>query len=102
MVNTGDLHVGVYDLTDNIMYVADARDTKDTGPLEAFRRQFIKIDLNVEVAHTATWLDTPSLKIMNEGESSISDRQRWKLKNWMTCKSESVPVIIIEQVILEL
>lgn len=54
MVKTGDLHVGVYDLTDNIMYVADARDTKDTGPLEAFRRQFIKIDLNVEVAHTAT------------------------------------------------
>ena len=42
VVKTGDLHVGVYDLTDNIMYVANARGTNDTGPLEAYRRQFIK------------------------------------------------------------
>ena len=49
---TGDLPVGVYGLNDNIMYVANARGTNDTGPLEAFRWQFIKIDLNVEFART--------------------------------------------------
>jgi hypothetical protein len=51
-VKTGDLHVGVYDLTDNIMYVANARGTNETGPLEAYSRQFVKVDLNVEFSRT--------------------------------------------------
>jgi hypothetical protein len=51
-VKTGDLHVGVYDLTDNIMYVANARSTNGTGPLEAYKRQFVKVDLKVEFART--------------------------------------------------
>jgi len=52
IVKTGDLHIGVYDLTDNIMYVANARSANGTGPLEAYKRQFVKVDLNVEYART--------------------------------------------------
>jgi hypothetical protein len=48
VAKTGDLHVAVYDLTDMIMYVSNARGTNETGPLEAYQRQFVKIDLNVE------------------------------------------------------
>ena len=51
-VKTGDLHVGVYDLTDNVMYVANARSTNGTGPLQAYKRQFVKVDMNVEFART--------------------------------------------------
>lgn len=50
---TGDLHVAFYDLTDNIMYVANARGSNETGPFEAYKRQFVKIDLNVEFARTS-------------------------------------------------
>ncbi|CAF1996258.1 unnamed protein product [Rotaria magnacalcarata] len=49
-VKTGDLHVGVYDLTDNVMYVANARGTNEQGPLEAYKRQFVRVDLNIEFA----------------------------------------------------
>jgi hypothetical protein len=52
VAKTGDLHVAVYDLTDNIMYVANARATNETGPFEAYKRQFVKMDLNVEFART--------------------------------------------------
>lgn len=52
VAKTGDLHVAVYDLTDNLMYVANARASNETGPFEAYQRQFIKIDLNVEFART--------------------------------------------------
>ncbi|CAF0778657.1 unnamed protein product [Adineta steineri] len=52
VVKTGDLHVGVYDLTDNIMYVANARGTNEQGPMEAYKRQFVKVDLNVEFVRT--------------------------------------------------
>lgn len=50
VAKTGDLHVAVYDLTDNILYVANARATNQTGPFEAYHRQFVKFDLNVEYA----------------------------------------------------
>lgn len=52
VAKTGDLHVAVYDLTDNLMYVANARASNETGPFEAYHRQFVKIDLNVEFART--------------------------------------------------
>ncbi|CAF1601222.1 unnamed protein product, partial [Rotaria magnacalcarata] len=39
-----------YDLTDNVMYVANARGTNEQGPLEAYKRQFVKVDLNIEFA----------------------------------------------------
>ena len=48
IAKTGDLHVAVYDLTDIVLYVANARGSNETGPLEAYRRQFVKIDLKVE------------------------------------------------------
>jgi len=50
VIKSGDLHVAVYDLTDNLMYVANARGANETGPLEAYQRQFVKLDLNVEYA----------------------------------------------------
>ncbi|CAF0846202.1 unnamed protein product [Adineta steineri] len=52
IAKTGDLHVALYDLTDMIMYVSNARGTNETGPLEAYQRQFVKIDLNIEFART--------------------------------------------------
>lgn len=52
VVKTGDLHVAIYDLTDNVLYVANARGTGEHGPDPAYQRQFIKLDLNVEYART--------------------------------------------------
>jgi len=52
VVKTGDLQTAVYDLTDNIMYVANARRANATGPLEAYKRQFVKVDLNIEFSRT--------------------------------------------------
>lgn len=49
-VETGDLHIGLYDLSDNVLYVANARGANEQGPLESYKRQFIKIDLNTEFA----------------------------------------------------
>ncbi|UJR29433.1 hypothetical protein I4U23_010645 [Adineta vaga] len=56
VAKTGDLHVALYDLTDTIMYVSNARGTNETGPLEAYQRQFVKIDLNIEFARTNPFL----------------------------------------------
>lgn len=52
VAKTGDLHVAIYDLTEMILYVANARGSNETGPDEAYRRQFVRIDLNVEFART--------------------------------------------------
>ncbi|CAF1168844.1 unnamed protein product, partial [Adineta ricciae] len=56
VAKTGDLHVALYDLTDTVMYVSNARGTNETGPLEAYQRQFVKIDLKVEFARTNPFL----------------------------------------------
>ena len=45
---TGDLQVAIYDLTENQLYVANARGSNEQGPLEAYQRQFVKLNLNVE------------------------------------------------------
>ncbi|CAF1325629.1 unnamed protein product [Rotaria sp. Silwood1] len=50
VVKTGDVQVAVYDLTDNVLYVANARGEGEQGPRPAYQRQFIKLDLNVEYA----------------------------------------------------
>jgi isopenicillin-N N-acyltransferase-like protein len=50
VVKTGDVHMAVYDLTDNILYVANARGSHAQGPKPAYQRQFTKLDLNVEYA----------------------------------------------------
>jgi len=43
---TGDLHIAVYDHNHMIMYVANARSTKETGPLPAYNRQFVQFNMN--------------------------------------------------------
>lgn len=45
IVATGDLHVAIYDLTDLQMFVANARASTESGPLEAYNRQFVHLDL---------------------------------------------------------
>ena len=45
IVQTGDLHIAVYDLTDNMMYVANARGRGETGPKMAYDRQFIGLNM---------------------------------------------------------
>ncbi len=45
VVGTGDLHTAVYDLTDGILFVANARSVNQTGPEQAYARQFIRLNL---------------------------------------------------------
>ena len=46
ITQTGDLHVAVYDLTDNLMYVSNAKKDESTpGPKLAYDRQFVKFDM---------------------------------------------------------
>lgn len=52
VVKTGDIHVAVYDLTDNILYIANARGSTEQGAKSAYDRQFIKLDMNIEYART--------------------------------------------------
>ncbi len=40
----------MYDLTKNILYVANGRGSKEQGPRAGYQRQFIRLDLNVEYA----------------------------------------------------
>lgn len=52
-VGTGDVHVAVYDHADYAMYVAVARQDGGVGPLEAYKRQFTKVDLRALWAEPA-------------------------------------------------
>ncbi len=45
IVQTGDLHIAIYDLTDDAMYVSNARSNNETGADLAYDRQFIKFDM---------------------------------------------------------
>lgn len=55
VAKTGDLHVAIYDLTDNQLYVANAKDPKQTKEFQAYLQQFIQLDLNVEYNRTNTF-----------------------------------------------
>jgi len=44
-VRTGSLQVAIYDLTHMILYTANARAKDEKGPLNAYERQFIKLDM---------------------------------------------------------
>eukprot|EP00658_Telonema_sp_P-2_P032909 TRINITY_DN24262_c0_g1_i1.p1 TRINITY_DN24262_c0_g1~~TRINITY_DN24262_c0_g1_i1.p1 ORF type:complete len:489 (+),score=146.71 TRINITY_DN24262_c0_g1_i1:90-1469(+) len=44
-VQTGDLHIAVYDHSAMTMYVATAAGDGESGPANAYQRQFIKLDL---------------------------------------------------------
>ena len=52
VVQTGDLHVAIYDLAPErlALYVANARGAAESGPLRAFDRQHVKIDLRAAFA----------------------------------------------------
>ncbi|XP_062513488.1 protein dcd1A-like [Corticium candelabrum] len=45
VVQTGDLHVAVYDLTNNFMFVSTARGDGETGPQFAYDRTFIRLNM---------------------------------------------------------
>ncbi len=45
-VGTGNLQTVIYDLTAMKIWVANARANNETGPLEAYNRQFVKFDMN--------------------------------------------------------
>ena len=45
LTKTGDLHVALYDLTHQHMYVANARGTQESGPQYAYDRQYVHFDL---------------------------------------------------------
>jgi hypothetical protein len=46
VVGTGDLHIGIMDLTDEVLFVANARGVNQTGPDRAFQRQFIRLNMS--------------------------------------------------------
>ena len=45
IVQTGDLHVAIYDLTSMMMSVANARGANETGPKMAYDRQFVQLNM---------------------------------------------------------
>lgn len=53
IVQTGDVHIGIYDLTDNIMYVSFAAAVNQTGPPMAYDRQFTQLPLKTLFAEPA-------------------------------------------------
>jgi len=53
-VGTGNLQAVVYDLTDLRIWVANARAAGEQGPLNAYERPFVEIDMR-QVFRTAIW-----------------------------------------------
>jgi isopenicillin-N N-acyltransferase-like protein len=45
IVQTGDLHIAIYDLTKMMMYIANAKSASETGPAMAYDRQFIQLNM---------------------------------------------------------
>lgn len=45
IVQTGDLHVAVYDLPNELLYVANAKADSESGPLHAYDRAFVRLDM---------------------------------------------------------
>jgi len=45
MSQTGDLHAAIYDLTDLVMWVGNARAEGESGPANTYDRSFVKFDL---------------------------------------------------------
>jgi len=45
IVQTGDLHIALYDLTNEVLHTANARADSESGPLKAFDRTFVRIDM---------------------------------------------------------
>lgn len=53
VVQTGDLHIAVYDLANEILYVANARADYETGPAKAYDRAFVQLDMKSVFAEKA-------------------------------------------------
>jgi len=45
ITQTGDLHIAIYDLTDNFMFVSNAKKNESPGPKMAYDRQFVKFNM---------------------------------------------------------
>jgi len=45
IVQTGDLHIAIYDLTHMMMYVANAKGAGESGPEMAYDRQFVQLNM---------------------------------------------------------
>ncbi|KAL3855217.1 hypothetical protein ACJMK2_014437 [Sinanodonta woodiana] len=45
IVQSGSLHIAVYDFDNNLVYVANARATYESGPLNAYDRQFVRLNM---------------------------------------------------------
>ncbi|XP_071103866.1 protein dcd1B-like isoform X1 [Haliotis cracherodii] len=45
IVQTGNMQVAVYDLTENIAYLANARGSFESGPEYAYERQFVRMNM---------------------------------------------------------
>ena len=52
-VTTGDLHIAIYDHSGMKMYVATAAAEWETGPLNAYQRQFVQLDMKALFAEPA-------------------------------------------------
>lgn len=46
IAQTGDLHVAIYDLTNMILYTANAKKDSASGPINAYDRTFLRLDMN--------------------------------------------------------
>ena len=48
IVQTGDLHTAIYDLTDSVLHVAVAAGSGFSGPPMAYDRTFLKVDMKAD------------------------------------------------------
>lgn len=43
MINTGNLHVMIADYATDLLYIANARASNETGPMNAYQRQYVSL-----------------------------------------------------------
>lgn len=43
---SGSLHIAVYDLTQNLVYIANAKASYESGPLDAYDRSFVRLSMD--------------------------------------------------------
>lgn len=64
IVQTGDVHIGIYDLTDSILYVSFAAAVNQTGPPMAYDRQFTQLQLKTLFAEPAPSTAQPQAPVV--------------------------------------
>jgi len=60
IVQTGDLHIAIYDLTRMMMYVANAKSDNESGPSMAYDRQFIQLNMTLLFQEPSPQVQVPS------------------------------------------